>query len=981
MGDPIRVSRAISSIVNSQDDKGILVGNWTNNYTAGVSPLKWSGSVAILREYMETNLPVKFGQCFVFSGIVTTICRAIGIPCRSVTNFSSAHDTDGSTTIDVYWDLEKGEKISHGESKDSIWNFHVWNDVWMKRRDLPPQFSGWQAIDSTPQERSNGKLQCGPASLHGIKEGLTEEQFDSPFIFAEVNGDKINWARQIDGRRYVLSIDSSIVGKRISTKIPDGKPDITFDGFEKLDYIMVGSDFELGGMIRNTGNEMRTVEVKFICEAVSYKGHRLNTIKQQSFNGVLQPRNGDDIPPNDRWSAVLTLTPTKPGKRQIFVTFNSDIIQDISGVAEYTTYSRDFGGSDDMGRLNYSTTNGDYGRADYSTYDRGYGRSNALDDYLRSVYGVTYRQPIWTERYEDTDYYSRDYGYGSYGNRGSYTYGDGRNRSYGSPRYASDRYGRYDNGYGDPYDYGYSYGNDTRYRSHRHDRNDNRDRGYREERQLNVKSIDLMVAENSFDHHTYKYDAVRNDNLVIRRGQSFDISLRFNRDFNEETDSLRFIFKTVLALDSKTEKGVMEQCMLGSKYSASDFKAVLRKRKARDEIVVSVYVSANCIVSTWKMCIETVFLSDNEATSVAKTKDMYFIVLFNPWCEDDDVYLPNDQLLKEYIENDSGVIFQGTNKQIGGKPWFFGQVNSQDDNGILAGNWSGDYTGGVSPLKWSGSVAILLEHSETNRPVRFGQCFVFSGIVTTICRALGIPCRSVTNFKSAHDTDGNTTIDSYFDIDTGRYLDSKDSIWNFHVWNDVWIRRNDLPNGFSGWQVIDATPQERSDGKMQCGPVSLRSIKEGFTNHLFDAPFVFAEVNGDRVTWGKSKHRNDLEMMGVESSLVGKKICTKYPDGKSVPPNLTDVENIRYDITDQYKYKDASRVSMPITYRDYGDKVNEQAVFKLSISLRHRYTGQTQSYQDDFRLRRPDLKVDILERRCTKNRIKKISRNYSTDFN
>lgn len=55
---------------------------------------------------------------------------------------------------------------------------------------------------------------------------------------------------------------------------------------------MIGSDFEIGGMIRNTGNEMRTVEVKFICEAISYKGHRLNTIKQQSFNGILQPRNG-----------------------------------------------------------------------------------------------------------------------------------------------------------------------------------------------------------------------------------------------------------------------------------------------------------------------------------------------------------------------------------------------------------------------------------------------------------------------------------------------------------------------------------------------------------------------------------------------------------------------------------------------------------------------------------------------------------------
>jgi hypothetical protein len=35
---------------------------------------------------------------------------------------------------------------------------------------------------------------------------------------------------------------------------------------------------------------------------------------------------------------------------------------------------------------------------------------------------------------------------------------------------------------------------------------------------------------------------------------------------------------------------------------------------------------------------------------------------------------------------------------------------------------------------------------------------------------------------------------------------------NFHVWNDVWMRRKDLPAGNDGWQVLDSTPQETSDG-------------------------------------------------------------------------------------------------------------------------------------------------------------------------
>ena len=47
------------------------------------------------------------------------------------------------------------------------------------------------------------------------------------------------------------------------------------------------------------------------------------------------------------------------------------------------------------------------------------------------------------------------------------------------------------------------------------------------------------------------------------------------------------------------------------------------------------------------------------------------------------------------------------------------------------GNWSGDYSGGTSPLAWVGSVRIMEQYWKTLQPVRFGQCWVFSGVVVT----------------------------------------------------------------------------------------------------------------------------------------------------------------------------------------------------------------------------------------------------------
>lgn len=71
-GDLVAVSRALSAAVNVNDDYGVVFGNWSGDYSDGKAPSYWTGSLEILREYYRTKRPVRYGQCWVFAGVLTT---------------------------------------------------------------------------------------------------------------------------------------------------------------------------------------------------------------------------------------------------------------------------------------------------------------------------------------------------------------------------------------------------------------------------------------------------------------------------------------------------------------------------------------------------------------------------------------------------------------------------------------------------------------------------------------------------------------------------------------------------------------------------------------------------------------------------------------------------------------------------------------------------------------------------------------------
>ncbi|XP_034567276.1 protein-glutamine gamma-glutamyltransferase K-like [Notolabrus celidotus] len=460
---------------------------------------------------------------------------------------------------------------------------------------------------------------------------------------------------------------------------------------------------------------------------------------------------------------------------------------------------------------------------------------------------------------------------------------------------------------------------------------------------LNVRSINLMKSKteaNRKEHHT---DLYQSENFIIRRGQTFQMWITLSRPFDPNTDKLHLELKTGSL--PTVAKGTHVIIPLVEDLEDGRWEAAVVKKDDK-KIKLSVNSPPTALIGRYQLKVETSCPSGQAISTHDPANDIW--MLFNPWCEDDTVFMDSEEERQEYVLNDIGRMYYGTQDQIGVRTWNYGQfddrildacifileesktppsgwgdpvsvvrvisamVNSRDDNGVLEGNWSGDYSLGTSPTVWSGSVEILHEHYQNKgAAVKYGQCWIFAGVVTTVLRCLGIPSRTVTNYSSAHDTDVSLTTDVYLDenMDPLEHFNT-DSIWNFHVWNDCWMARPDLPAGNGGWQAVDATPQETSQGTFRCGPASLAAIRNGQVFLKHDAPFVFAEVNSDKIYWQRNTE-GTFSMIYSEKKTVGHFISTKAVGSDE-----------RMDITHLYKHPEGSeqeRIAVE-TACSYGSK-------------------------------------------------------------
>ncbi|XP_045430593.1 protein-glutamine gamma-glutamyltransferase 6 [Pipistrellus kuhlii] len=497
---------------------------------------------------------------------------------------------------------------------------------------------------------------------------------------------------------------------------------------------------------------------------------------------------------------------------------------------------------------------------------------------------------------------------------------------------------------------------------------------------IRVTEVDWQWPRNGAAHHTQEYPGPE---LVVRRGQMFTLMLELNRPLDSK-DTLIFTVETAQTW-GQTDPNSSVPAAPGGKAArpgpghrlshfsgagfpgvpgspeylssppgpqaseALDTKAVFTTselevgdawtaaRAAQEGNTVTIHITSppDAVIGRYRLSTR---LSSHRRHSDRKLGE--FVLLFNPWCPEDDVFLASEEERQEYVLNDSGIIFRGVEKRIRAQGWNFGQfeedilniclsildrspghqndpatdvsrrhdpvyvtriisamVNSNNDRGVVQGQWQGKYGGGTSPLHWRGSVAILHKWFKGRfKPVKYGQCWVFAGVMCTVLRCLGIATRIVSNFNSAHDTDRSLSVDKYVDS-FGRTLEdlTEDSMWNFHVWNESWFARQDLGPSYNGWQVLDATPQEESEGVFRCGPASVTAIREGDVHLAHDGPFVFAEVNADYITWLWNED-DSRERVYSDTKKIGRCISTKAVGSDS-----------RVDITGLYKYPEGSR--------------------------------------------------------------------------
>lgn len=486
-----------------------------------------------------------------------------------------------------------------------------------------------------------------------------------------------------------------------------------------------------------------------------------------------------------------------------------------------------------------------------------------------------------------------------------------------------------------------------------------------------ILQVDMLPEVNRQDKarnvFLYRDDDIAQGKLLIRRGSYAQLKLTLNTPL-QDGYSLQGSLKAVgyshtqpLPATPDCSSSQWGLCVSGQDESAGQ--AVIH---------LKLLVPTSAPFAEWTLSLMLVKNGLVVSTHVESARKVF--ILFNPYHAGDAVYIQGEQARAEYIENENGAIWVGGQHSNAPRQWAYNQYNIKaliaayqvlsrpNQNGfvmpissladpakvaralsykvaadMLIGRWHEPYCQqdpceNTKPWVWGGSMPIIEQYLADFKPAKWGQCWVFAGTLCTLARAIGIPTRTVTNFQSAHDVrpyDSMVTkhwtyapvveggrIVKYVWQHNGEY--DRDSVWNFHVWNEMWMTRPDLESAscgstsFDGWQVVDATWQEQSSFESlmapndnyryyQCGPLPVAAVRHQCKDIKYDYLFIYGEVDSDQeevvrnlkeypnlslVNPKSSDWKRDVWGYTVSTTAIGKLISTSALGGDIYQRNV-----------------------------------------------------------------------------------------------
>ncbi|MBL8876842.1 MAG: hypothetical protein JNM86_13685 [Phycisphaerae bacterium] len=423
-----------------------------------------------------------------------------------------------------------------------------------------------------------------------------------------------------------------------------------------------------------------------------------------------------------------------------------------------------------------------------------------------------------------------------------------------------------------------------------------------------VLEIDLLEDANTTIAHTTEFWTPIDPRLVLRRAQKYAFTITTNKDQPQQNWS---IFPSAKRLWDNTGIAIFPGPGLPPFPDDEWYFKVSPGFVGFDtqEFLLEISIPKDAEIGRYEFRIDAIVSVAPAAApgaaripgvSVQAIFPQDIVLLFNPWKASDTVYMADDKDRKEYIENQDGNLVL-----LGAGPvdfaWKYNQFdevtldslmyfldetplldrtspvdvtreiaggcNWRDWNqGVLFGRWQEPFAPHNEPFHWTSSGQVFdawMSAGPPYAPVRYGQCWVFSGISTSLLRTAGIPARPVSSIGTAIDNtnpvDGH--VDQYYTYNafTMKYNRNRaletDNEWNYHVWTECWMQRPDLGAPADGWQVIDATSQTAGVGLTRIGPASRELIRAAAAPPAsdYDAGFMWSSARADKRIFGDTK--------------------------------------------------------------------------------------------------------------------------------